>query len=151
MTAPLEAWPPLPYAEWKDTLATLHRWSQVAGKIRLALAPPVNHWWHVVLYVTARGLSTSPMPYGGREVELIFGVGVRVDGAPVARLRRGVPGRPRHPAEDLRVAGRLEELGGVLGLERAQRQPFRGQDDARVEDHLHASTNLQASRGFLVQ
>jgi len=70
--APTEAWPALPYAEWKDTLATLHRWVQVAGKVRLALAPPVNHWWHVTLYVTARGLSTSPMPCGGREVELIF-------------------------------------------------------------------------------
>jgi hypothetical protein len=70
--APPEAWPPLSYAEGKETLATLHRWVQVAGKIRLALAPPVNHWWHVTLHVTARGLSTTPLPFGGREVELIF-------------------------------------------------------------------------------
>jgi hypothetical protein len=71
-TIPGDAWPGLPYAAWKDTLATLHRWTQVAGKIRLALAPPVNHWWQVPLYVSARGLTTSPMPAGGRELELIF-------------------------------------------------------------------------------
>jgi hypothetical protein len=67
-------WPSLPLAEWKDTLDTLHRWAQIVGKTRLALAPPVNHWWHVTLYLTARGLSTSPMPYGSRtlEVELDF-------------------------------------------------------------------------------
>ncbi|MGH7508213.1 MAG: DUF5996 family protein [Gemmatimonadales bacterium] len=68
------AWPTLPLAEWKDTLATLHRWVQVVGKTRLALAPPVNHWWHVALYLTSRGLGTSPMWYGDRtfEVELDF-------------------------------------------------------------------------------
>ena len=64
-TAKSSSWPPLPYAEWQDTCATLHMWTQVVGKIRLALAPPVNHWWHVPLYVTCRGLTTSPMPYNG--------------------------------------------------------------------------------------
>ena len=70
--APPEAWPALPYGEWKDTLATLHRWTQVAGMILLALAPAVYHWWQVPLYVSARGLTTSPMPSAGRELELIF-------------------------------------------------------------------------------
>src|SRR5438270_11895175 len=56
-------WPPLVYADWQDICATLHMWTQIVGKVRLALAPPVNHWWHVPLYVTARGLTTSPMPY----------------------------------------------------------------------------------------
>ena len=65
-------WPPLPLAEWADTCATLHMWTQVVGKIRLALAPPVNHWWHVTLLVTARGLTTSPMPYGQRTLEIAF-------------------------------------------------------------------------------
>ncbi len=60
-----DAWPRLGLAEWEDTYKTLHRFSQVLGKIRLALAPPVNHWWHIALYVTERGLSTSPMPYRG--------------------------------------------------------------------------------------
>ncbi|MDB5418438.1 MAG: hypothetical protein JWP50_1857 [Phenylobacterium sp.] len=66
-------WPPLVYEDWADTQATLHMWTQVVGKIRMALSPPVNHWWHVTLYVTARGLSTSPMPIGGgRSLEIAF-------------------------------------------------------------------------------
>jgi hypothetical protein len=58
------AWPPLPLAEWSDTRDTLHMWTQIVGKTRLALAPMVNHWWQVPLYVTARGLTTSRIPYG---------------------------------------------------------------------------------------
>jgi hypothetical protein len=65
-----DAWPIL--ADWADTQATLHMWTQVVGKIRMVLSPPVNHWWHVTLYVTARGLSTSPMPVGGRSLEIVF-------------------------------------------------------------------------------
>ena len=67
-------WPRLPLAEWKDTLDTLHRWVQIVGKTRLALAPPINHSWHVTLYLTARGLGTPAMPYrdGTVEVELDF-------------------------------------------------------------------------------
>ena len=65
-------WPPLPLAEWADTCATLHMWTQVVGKIRLALAAPVNHWWHVTLLVTARGLTTSPMPYWQGTLEIAF-------------------------------------------------------------------------------
>ena len=65
-------WPLLPLAAWADTYATLHMWSQVVGKVRLALAPPVNHWWHVALYVTARGLTTSPIPYRGGAFEMSF-------------------------------------------------------------------------------
>ena len=64
------AWPSLPLGEWKDTLDTLHRWVQMVGKTRLALSPPLNHYWHVALYPTARGLTTSPMPYGDRTVEV---------------------------------------------------------------------------------
>ena len=65
-------WPALPYVEWKDTLTTLHLWTQIVGKIRLALSPWTNHSWHVPLYVTARGLTTSPIPYGTRTFELTF-------------------------------------------------------------------------------
>jgi hypothetical protein len=64
------AWPSLSLAEWQDSLDALHRWVQIVGKTRLALAPPVNHWWHVTLYLTSRGLTTSPMPYDGRIVEI---------------------------------------------------------------------------------
>ena len=59
-------WPSLPFAAWHDTYATLHMWTQMVGKIRLVLSPPVNHWWHVTLYVTSRGLTTASIPYGSR-------------------------------------------------------------------------------------
>lgn len=67
-----ECWPELHLAEWKDTCATLHMWTQVVGKVRLKLTPLVNHWWNVPLYVTARGLTTSRIPYGARAFELRF-------------------------------------------------------------------------------
>jgi uncharacterized protein DUF5996 len=67
-----EAWPDLPYDAWKGTCATLQLWSQVVGKIRLVQTPWVNHSWHVPLYVTARGLTTSPIPYGSRSFEIMF-------------------------------------------------------------------------------
>jgi hypothetical protein len=66
----LETWPELPLGAWKDTYATLHMWMQVIGKIRMTLSPPVNHWWHVPLYLTARGLTTSPIPYGTETFEI---------------------------------------------------------------------------------
>jgi hypothetical protein len=65
-------WPALPLAEWKDTYATLHMWTQIVGKIRLALTHLINHWWNVALYVTPRGLTTSPMPYNGRQLQIDF-------------------------------------------------------------------------------
>jgi hypothetical protein len=72
MSQPAAAWPELPYAAWKDTCATLHLWTQIVGKVRLKLTPWLNHSWHVTLYVTARGLSTGPMPADGRELEIEF-------------------------------------------------------------------------------
>ena len=71
MTGP-ERWPALPLAQWEDTRATLHLWTQIVGKVRLALAPMVNHWWQVALYVNARGLTTSAMPYDDGVVEITF-------------------------------------------------------------------------------
>lgn len=65
-------WPPLPYAEWRDTCQTLHRMTQIVGKVRLALEPMMNHWWQVPLYVSVRGLTTSPMPTGKRLLEVEF-------------------------------------------------------------------------------
>jgi Family of unknown function (DUF5996) len=67
-----ESWPSLPFAEWRDTYATLHMWTQVVGKIRLAQAPLINHWWQVPLYVTARGLTSSPIPYHQRVFDIGF-------------------------------------------------------------------------------
>src|ERR1700730_17445067 len=66
------AWPELPLAAWKATYATLHLWTQIVGKIRLVQTPWLNHSWHVALYVTARGLTTSPIPIGGRAFQIDF-------------------------------------------------------------------------------
>src|SRR5271155_1404009 len=67
-----EAWPALPLNAWADTYATLHMWTQIVGKVRLALSPRVNHWWEVPLYVSARGLTTSPIPYSKGVFEIQF-------------------------------------------------------------------------------
>jgi hypothetical protein len=67
-----EPWPRLVLDEWLPTLETLRRWVQIVGKTRLRLAPFENHWWHCALYATTRGLTTSPMPYGGGTVEIAF-------------------------------------------------------------------------------
>jgi hypothetical protein len=65
-------WPELPFPAWKDTCVTLHLWTQIVGKIRLAQTPWINHSWHVTLYLTARGLTTSPIHYEGRAFQIDF-------------------------------------------------------------------------------
>ena len=70
MSQPL--WPELALNAWKDTYATLHMWTQIVGKVRLALSPRVNHWWEVPFYVNATGLTTSAIPYGDRIFEVQF-------------------------------------------------------------------------------
>lgn len=67
-----DVWPALPLDEWRDTCETLQRWTQIVGKIRLAQAPMENHWWQVPLYVTARGLTTTSMPYGSEAFQIDF-------------------------------------------------------------------------------
>ena len=69
---PQTAWPTLPLKEWQDTYATLHMWTQIVGKVRLALSPRINHWWEVPLYVSAVGLTTSAIPYQGEAFEVEF-------------------------------------------------------------------------------
>ena len=66
------SWPPLDYAQWQESCTTLHLLTQIVGKIRMAQTPPVNHWWHVPLYLTARGLTTSPMPHGEAVFQIDF-------------------------------------------------------------------------------
>ncbi len=68
----LQHWPALPLNEWQDTYRTLHMWTQIAGKVRMALSPPLNHWWNVTLYVNARGLTTGPVPYPSGLFEIQF-------------------------------------------------------------------------------
>jgi hypothetical protein len=107
------AWPALPVAAWEATRDTLHLWTQIVGKIRLALAPMLNHWWQVPLYVTATGLTTSLMPYRDGGVEIAFDfrrqvlVLTTVDGQ-----RREVALEPRTVADfHAELFARLREVG----------------------------------------
>src|SRR5262245_4128858 len=108
-----DLWPDLPYAAWKDTCATLHLWTQIVGKVRLALTPWLNHSWHVPLYVTARGLSTSPIPYEGRSFEIAFDFLAHVlDVTTSDGTRRQIALRPQAVADFYAcVLSTLGELG----------------------------------------
>jgi len=106
-------WPELPYGPWRETRETLHLWTQIVGKVRLAKTPWLNHSWHVTLYVTSRGLTTSPIPYDSRsfELELDFiahALHIRVsDGA-----SRRIPLAPRSVADfHAGLMSALTELG----------------------------------------
>src|SRR5580658_8445231 len=107
-------WPDLPYAGWRDTLQTVHLWTQIVGKIRLTLTPWLNHSWHVPLYVTARGLGTSPIPTGDEIFEIDFDfIGHRL----IARTSRGgEDGFPLAPQSVADFYHRLFELLGRLGV-----------------------------------
>ena len=71
-TGAIERWPELPWEPWKETAATLHMWTQIVGKIRMVQTPWINHSWHVTLYVSPRGLTTSAIPYGERTFQIDF-------------------------------------------------------------------------------
>jgi hypothetical protein len=86
MSAANSIWPALPWDEWKDTADTLHMWTQIVGHTRLALAAPLNHWWHVTLYVTPRGLTTSSIPYSNESFDVEFDF---IDHRLVIRLSSG--------------------------------------------------------------
>src|SRR5690348_10523919 len=107
-------WPSLDYAAWQDSCATLHLWTQIVGKIRMAQMPPVNHWWHVPLYLTARGLTTAPMPHGEVVFQIDFDLvdhQLRID---VSDGRRaGLALRPRPVAS---FYGELMDRLRALGL-----------------------------------
>src|SRR3954447_15753945 len=95
-----DTWADLPVAAWLDTYETLHLWTQVVGKVRLARAPMVNHWWQVPLYVTTRGLTTSPIPDGQRTFQIDFDFHdheLRIDTSD--GVRRRVPLAPRAVAD----------------------------------------------------
>ena len=86
MNSAAVTWPDLPYTAWHETASTLQLWTQIVGKVRLKLTPWLNHGWQVPLYVTARGLGTSPMPFGCEVLEIEFDfIGHRL----VARTSRG--------------------------------------------------------------
>jgi hypothetical protein len=106
-------WPDIPYLDWQETATTLQLWMQIIGKIRLVQTPWTNHSWHVPLYLSARGLSTSPIPHGGRHFELIFDF---IDHQLVIQTSLGETGRvalkPRSVADFYgAVMGELQTLG----------------------------------------
>ncbi len=68
----VDLWPSLPLHQWQDTYRTLHMWTQIVGKVRMTLTPPLNHWWHVPLYVNSRGLTTGPVPFPAGLFEIQF-------------------------------------------------------------------------------
>jgi hypothetical protein len=108
-----ELWPALPYDAWKDTYATLHRWTQVVGKIALAQAPPINHSWGIAFQITARGLMTRMLPYGSRTFTMEFDF---IDHQLVIRVSDGtirtLPLAPRTVADFYRdVMTAMRELG----------------------------------------
>ena len=106
-------WPELPYCAWRETCATLHLWTQIVGKIRLARTPWLNHSWHVALYVTSRGLTTSPIPHGSRTFEIEFDFIQHVLAIDVSDgASRSIPLEPRTVADfHAAVTSALEELG----------------------------------------
>src|ERR1700694_4529868 len=107
-----ESWPDLPLEAWSETCATLHRFTQIVGKVRLTQTPWINHSWHVTLYVTARGLTTSPVPYGGSMFEINFDFvdhHLRIDSSEGGQ--RAIELRPRSVADFyLAVMSALTEL-----------------------------------------
>jgi Family of unknown function (DUF5996) len=104
-----DQWPSLPFDDWKDTCATLHLWTQMVGKIRLAQAPMLNHWWQVALYLTSSGLTTSPIPYGAGTFQIDFDF---VDHALKIRVSDG--GRDSFRLTPCAVADFYRELMGRL-------------------------------------
>jgi hypothetical protein len=141
-------WPALPLGEWADTRDTLQLWTQIVGKMRLALAPMENHWWQVPLYVNARGLTTSAMPYRGGAVELIFdfldhllrvetssGKTATVPLAPrtVADFYHEVMSTMRDVGVDVRIWPRPVELPDVIRFD---------------QDRTHASYDADAAQRF---
>lgn len=109
-----ECWPSLRLDSWKDTCATLHLWTQIVGKVRLRLTPLMNHWWNVPLYVTARGLSTSRIPYGARSFELWFDfMSHRLVLETSDRVVKSIPLVPRSVAEFYQEFANLLRSTGI--------------------------------------
>jgi hypothetical protein len=143
-----EWWPALPLEQWKDTRATLHMWTQVVGKVRLALTPLVNHWWNVPLYVNARGLTTSAIPYGARPFELWFDF---IDHQLV--LQKSDGSRSVLPLTAMSVAEFYQRVMAMLRSSDIEvkiwRMPVEVPDPIPFdEDRVHASYDPEAAHNF---
>ncbi len=143
-----DAWPALPLAEWADTCATLHMWFQIVGKIRLEQSPWTNHGWHVALYVTARGLTTSPIPFGSRALEIDFDfVAHRLQMRSTDGGDAFVPLEPQSVATFYaRVMTELAKLGIDVTIDRL---PNEIADPIRFDrDETHKSYDADAANRF---
>jgi hypothetical protein len=151
MSAPQSArdpWPELPYAAWRDTCETLQLWTQIVGKIRLARTPWLNHSWHVTLYVTARGLTTSPIPDGARSFQIDFDF---IDH--VLRIAASSGEQRKLPLTAQPVAAFYEAVMTTLadlGIDvTIDDRPNELPDPIRFgEDHVHASYDPDAAHRF---
>jgi len=142
------AWPGLPYEVWRDTYDTLHRWLQIAGKLRLVNAPWVNHQWHVTLYVTSRGLSTLAVPYGSRSFQIDFDfIDHRVYIASSDGRRVELALKPQSVAT---FYGEMLEGLRVMNIEtRIYRRPNELADDTAFdEDETHNSYDPEYANRF---
>jgi Family of unknown function (DUF5996) len=141
-------WPDLTYSTWRDTAATLQLWTQIVGKVRLTLTPWINHSWQVPLYVTARGLGTSPIPFGHEILEIEFDlIGHRL----VARTSRGKEGGiqlvPQTVADFYRRV--IELLGGVGVTVAINEMPNEVANPIRFsQDRTHAAYDALAAHRF---
>lgn len=148
MNSAAAVWPDLPYSAWRDTAATLQLWTQIVGKVRLALTPWVNHGWHVTLYVTASGLGTSPIPFGHEIFEIAFDF---ISHQLVVRTSRGEERRLRLEPQTVadfyrRVIDLLHDIGVAITLNEMPNEvphPIRFSDDT-----THASYDAGAAHAF---
>src|SRR3954464_9932527 len=145
---PQTPWPELPAAAWRDSYATLHLWTQIIGKIRLTKAPWLNHSWHVALYVTPRGLTTSPVPHGERMFQIDFDFidhVLRIESSDGSR--RQVPLQPRSVADfHAAVMAALADLGLSVVINQV---PNEVADPIRFdEDEVHAAYDPEYAQRF---
>jgi hypothetical protein len=142
------AWPALPLETWADTCATLHMWTQIVGKIRLRESAPINHGWHSTLYITSRGLTTSPIPHGLRTFQIDFDF---IDHALMVRVSDGqlasVPLEPQTVASFYR---RLMDTLHGLGIDvRIYAKPNEVVDPIPFErDEVHRAYDRDAVNRF---
>lgn len=143
------AWPELPTSAWRDTYATVHLWTQIVGKIRLAKSPWLNHSWHVTLYVTPRGLTTSPVPDGARTFQIDFDFidhVLRIATSDGAGRQFALPGHSVASFHSAVMAA-LAELGVTVVIDET---PNELPDPVRFpEDTAHASYDPDAMGRFL--
>lgn len=143
-----EFWPELPLDDWQDTYTTLHMWTQIVGKIRMVQTPWINHSWHVALYLSGRGLTTGPIPYGGRIFQIDFDfIDHQLRLATSTGTARTIALRPRSVADFYQaVMATLDDLDLAVSINRMPNEvvdpiPF-------DQDHSHASYDGEAARRF---